>query len=88
MVRVNTMRTDTSIRAADRADLSCRGTWRRTAKGNLWRPYDGLSLTIFRRADGSYSWCIATEDEGPRYSTARFETEDEAIDSLCFEVVY
>ena len=48
-------------------------TFRRSRKGNLWRMYDGMTLTVFRRGDGAgYCWCAA-DSLGPRYSTEPYE---------------
>jgi hypothetical protein len=60
------------------ADLRC---WQRTRKGNLWRLYEGVTLTIFERSDGWYGWCCADGD-GPEFSPHGFESEAEAIDDL------
>ena len=55
--------------------------WRRSAKGNLWRRWEGKSVTVFRRADGSYGWCFAG-CRFNRYSEYPYETEEEAIEFL------
>jgi hypothetical protein len=35
--------------------------FRRSRKGNLWRPYEGLVLAIYRCSySGGYGWSIAT----------------------------
>lgn len=67
-------------RFADRCE------WQRSNKGNLWRHWDGLSLTIFKRRDGFFGWCLA-DDDGPRYSTRVFESETDAILNLASEVL-
>lgn len=51
--------------------------WRRSPKGNLWRHWEGATVSIYRRRDG-FGWCIADED-GPRYSQRAYETEADAI---------
>ena len=58
-----------------------RAFWRRSKKGNLWRLWDGLNLTVFRRRDGFYGWCIA-DDDGPRYANQVYKTEADAMIGL------
>ena len=54
----------------------------RSKRGNLWRHWRGLSLTVFRRpGDGWYSFAIAGK-AGPRFSRYPFETESEALEAL------
>jgi hypothetical protein len=57
----------------------------RAKKGGLWRHYDGRTVSVFQRSDHFYSWCIA-DDTDRRYSRAAFESEEEAVDSLCSEL--
>jgi hypothetical protein len=60
--------------------------FRRSRKGNLWRNYRGLTVTIFQRSgDGYYAWSIADGEE-VRYSSSAFETEEETIDALFEEL--
>lgn len=59
-----------------------RDGFKRSKRGNLWRNFRGLTLTVFRRAgDNWFAWSIADE-EGPRYSPHAWETEEEAIGAL------
>jgi hypothetical protein len=52
--------------------------FRRSHKGNLWRPLpDGRTVTIFKR-DGRFAWCIAGLS-GPRFSTCKYSTEEQAV---------
>ena len=37
--------------------------FQRSKKGNLWRMYDNLTLTVFPRGHG-YNWCVC-DREGP-----------------------
>jgi hypothetical protein len=60
-------------------------TLRRSARGNLWREFGGLTVTVFKRGEGSYAWCIAGSD-GKRYSQAPYEDEHEAAMSLASEL--
>lgn len=55
--------------------------FKRSKKGNLSRQWEGRSLTVFRRKDGTFAWCIA-DDDGPTYSEGTFEDEREAIRDL------
>lgn len=59
--------------------------FRRSRKGNLWREYDGETLTVFPSVDGGYVYCRVGPD-GKRYSTRDYETEEEALWAL-WEVV-
>jgi hypothetical protein len=54
--------------------------WRRSLKGNLWREFNGLTLSVFIR-DGRFAWSIADSD-GPQYSTLRYKTEADAITAI------
>lgn len=56
--------------------------FRRSRRGNLWRTYDGVTVTIFRREGGSFGWCIAVADDDKRFSSFAYETEEEAMESL------
>ena len=61
--------------------------WKRSKRsGNLWRHWNGLTLTVFKRDGASlYRWSIANNDT-PRYSKNTYATEDEAMGSLWSEV--
>lgn len=59
--------------------------FQRSRKGNLWREYEGLNLSVFQRDTGVFDWSLADED-GPRFSSYGWETEEEALDALSFEV--
>jgi hypothetical protein len=54
--------------------------FRRSRKGNLWREWQGLTVTVFRRA-GGFHWSIADE-YGPRYSPAGYQDQDLALAAL------
>lgn len=58
--------------------------FKRSKKGNLRRTYEGCTLTIFKRADGYFAWCIS-EDGEVNYSPVTYDTEDEALDGLACE---
>jgi hypothetical protein len=55
--------------------------WRRSKRGNLWRLWGGLTVTVFERDDGYWGWCIA-DDEGQRYSRTGFEEAAHAMTAL------
>jgi len=60
--------------------------WKRTPTGNLWTQLrDGRRLTLFRRQDGLFAWCIADGD-GPRFSRRGWKTEGEAADAMWEEL--
>jgi hypothetical protein len=56
----------------------------RSARGNLTRRCDGLTLTVFAR-NGEYAWAIADGHE-VRYSPVRYEEEGDALVSLWDEL--
>lgn len=48
---------------------------------NIWRMWEGLTVTVFRRNDDFYGYSIADSD-GPRYSKTAYETQEEALYAL------
>lgn len=54
--------------------------WQRSAKGNLWRRWDEVTVTIFYR-DRRYRWSIADGEE-VQYSRATYGDEEEAMTAL------
>jgi len=56
--------------------------FRRSKKGNLWREYDGKTLSVFPRSDDTFGWCIASGDDNKQFSSRGYETEEEAIEAL------
>ncbi len=80
MPMTRTMRED---RCNAWSDFQC--GFRRSKRGNLWREYSGLTLTIFKRKDGFYGWCIAAADS-PQFSPHSFGSEKEALADLFAEV--
>jgi hypothetical protein len=60
--------------------------FRRSRKGNLWRPFQGVTLTVFAHpVDGSYHWCLSDGD-GPRYGERGYDEEEEAMRDLWAEL--
>jgi hypothetical protein len=79
-----TTATDPVIEAAfaERTEFEEPLLWKRSKKNNLWRNWQGMTLTIFKReGDGYFAWSIAGVD-GPRFSNCGYETEHEAIGEL------
>ncbi len=59
--------------------------WRRSRKGNLWRHYEGVTVSIFTRRDDMPGWSIADAD-GTRFSHGGFFDEEEAMGDLADEL--
>jgi hypothetical protein len=53
----------------------------RSKKGNLWRRWQGTSLTVFARKDGKWSWVIVDES-GPKFSRHAYAEKDDALAAL------
>ena len=73
------------LRMANWEEFSAASAWRRASRGNLWREWEGETITVFERPAGSFNWSVADED-GPRYSREVFDDEDDAMMALCEEV--
>jgi hypothetical protein len=58
--------------------------FKRSSRGNLWRRWQGLALTVFRRRN-RYAWCMSGIDT-KRFSSHSFESEDDAILGLASEL--
>ena len=54
--------------------------WKRSKRGNLWRNWLGMTLTIFKRDDGYFGWCIVDSEE-KQFSPGGFESEEDAMSS-------
>jgi hypothetical protein len=50
--------------------------WRRSAKGNMYRQWDSMTVTVFCKR-GMWGWCVADAEE-TRFSRNEYETEDDA----------
>jgi hypothetical protein len=57
---------------------------KRSSKGNLWRTWAGVTVTVFRGEDG-FRFCIA-DGAGPRWSEGAWLEEDEAVRALWVEL--
>jgi hypothetical protein len=81
-------RTDHKTEAVLAALADFKAGFRRSRKGNLCRLYGGKMLTIFpRRSDGYFAWCVAgASDEPPSFSAGGYETEEDALSALWFEL--
>lgn len=66
---------------ADREAFRSPAAWRRSKRGNLWRYWEGKTVTIFARPQGGYAWCVVSGDD-KWYSPGGFSTESEALDSV------
>jgi hypothetical protein len=57
----------------------------RSRRGNLWRTWDGLTLTVFERPSGEFEWCVA-EGDSLRFSSGGWASEEEALVALACEL--
>jgi hypothetical protein len=55
--------------------------FQKSRRGNLWRRWNGVTLTVYQQGSGYYGFCIASE-EGPQFSARSYETEAECLDAL------
>ena len=53
----------------------------RTKPDNIWRVYDGVTLSVFKTGIRSFRYCIATF-AGPYFSTIDYPTVERAIRGL------
>lgn len=56
--------------------------WRRSRKGNLYRRWLDMTLTVFQRQDQLYGYCISPRKGPPRYSAGGYGTEDQAMAAM------
>ena len=66
--------------AAEAEDFSTLDHWDISKKGNHWREWHEMTLTIFKRG-GWFGWCCHDED-GTRFSDRMFKTEKDALEDL------
>ena len=55
--------------------------------GNIWREWDGMALSIFRKYSGGYCWCVSNE-ERRSFSVTKYATVEEAKGALWDEVLW
>ena len=68
-------------------ELTDPSAWKRSRKGNLWRKWEEMTLSVFYRQDrDSYAWSIARGGD-LQFSQPDFESEEEAMDALCQELL-
>jgi len=61
--------------------------FQRSKRGNLWRNYAGVTVTIFqRKGDGFFAWCIADSGGTKRFSSGGYESEESALSALWCEL--
>jgi hypothetical protein len=60
--------------------------FKRSRRGNLWRNWEGMTLTVFARDDGRFGWCIVDAEGDKRFSRKAYEDEEWAIGALWDEV--
>jgi curved DNA-binding protein CbpA len=54
----------------------------RSRRGNLWRMWRGHHITVHTGKRGGWSYCIGSDDEGPRFAGRWFDSEEEAMRGL------
>lgn len=81
MPRVELTGDDAFVEAALRARDGFDNGFRRSKRGNLWRNWEGKTLTIFKRDDGYFGWSIA-DNNGVRFSPGGYGSEAEAAGGL------
>jgi hypothetical protein len=64
MPKLTTTHKDYDLPAFAEARAEFEAGFRRSRRGNLWRTWEGLTLTVFARDDGRYAWCIAGRAQG------------------------
>jgi hypothetical protein len=56
--------------------------FKRSKKGNLWREFHGLIVTVFRAKDTErFRWSIS-DPEGVRFSDCSYESESDALSAV------
>jgi hypothetical protein len=61
----------------------CEG-FRSSRKGNMWRDWQGMTLTIFQARHGKWTWCIA-DGNGRRWGR-KCDSQESAMSDLFIEV--
>jgi hypothetical protein len=60
--------------------------WRESQRGNLVRDWGDYTLTVFR-IRRQWGWCVKFPDDATKFSDQRYDTLDEARNSLAMFVV-
>lgn len=60
--------------------------FKRSKRGNLWRNWEGMTLTVFARDDGRFGWCIVDAEGDKRFSRGSYESEEDAVGGLAGEL--
>lgn len=72
---------DCDAEGIDAAIDAFAAAFKRSRKGNLWRVWEGKTLTVFKRRDGWFGWSIA-DNAGAKFSPGGYGDEGEAIGGL------
>jgi hypothetical protein len=56
--------------------------FRRSRRGNIWRKYDESTVTVFKRDDERFGWCISRSEDDVEFSPDDYASEEEAVDSV------
>ena len=75
-----------NVEAVTQAREEFEAAFRRSRRGKLWRHWEGMTLTVFKRkGDGYFGWSIS-DSEGPRFSPGGFEHEEGGSSALASEL--
>lgn len=55
--------------------------WTRTKRGNLTRVYDGTRVTVFKRPDEIFGWCISSSEDETTFGEG-YDDESDAMTAL------
>ncbi len=77
---------ETQEQQAERKRFMSRSLWKRSRKGNLYRHYEGATITIFKTDDGDYRWSIAETEGEMTWSESEYATEEIALQELAYEI--
>ena len=56
--------------------------FQRSGRGNLWRYWEDRTVSVFKRRDDRYGWCIASGDYQKEWAPESYESEDDALGAL------
>ena len=51
----------------------------RSRKGNLWRTYEGKTVSVFRKGPDDYRWSVSVGEGATEFSRSWYATEEDAI---------